>query len=202
MQKQSFSERVINSCCFGASSADEALRLIVKVCCELTIDRGYGEISVACVHGAVQAGTPVIIGRSEDGAYLHIFFHGEDRVGVKFMRSLDEKYSSGDIEVVVVSIEGPTTCTKKETLELRPWVQMLTFNDVFINVTKHCLVHKHRRMDPEEIASLRSRFGLSEKNQELPKLSSTDPVAKYYRFRKNDIIEISRPTGFYYRQVV
>ena len=91
-----------------------------------------------------------------------VSFRGEDRVGVKFMRSLDEEYSSGDVEVVVVSIEGPTTCTRKETIELRPWVQMLTFKDVYTNVTRHCLVHKHRRMGREEIDSLRSKLGLSQ----------------------------------------
>ena len=194
-------DRINETCSLGSSTVDDTLQRIMKVCRELIVDRGYGdEVHVNGIRESALAGSPVIQARGSAGE-MHIFFHAEERVGIKFIRALDEAYGDGDRDVLVLSVLGPTAYTKKDA-DGRHWLQMLVFKDMYVNVTRHCLVPKHRKMDSGEVAELRRKYRLSDGFEQLPKLFVTDPVAKYFRFTRGDIIHIDRPSGPYYRVVV
>ena len=149
----------------------------------------------------------MLLAQKENGCGLHVFFHIEDRIGVKFLRLLDETYGDDvskrnrTVDVLVVSIDGPTPCTRKEAAETRPWVQMMTFKELFVNISRHELVPPHRLITQDERTGLQARLRLSDDFSELPRLFSTDAVAKYYRFRPGDIVRIDRPLGTVFRLV-
>ena len=70
-------------------------------------------------------------------------------------------------------------------------VQVFILNELAFNITKHVLVPAHRQLSPIEVDKLVKKYSLTSL-QQLPCLYSTDPVAKYYNFKKKSICEITR----------
>lgn len=57
--------------------------------------------------------------------------------------------------------------------------------DLQFNITKHRLVPKHELLVGDEAVEMRKKFG-----KNLPVLLHTDPISRFYNYRKGDIIRI------------
>ena len=126
----------------------------------------------------------------------------EEKLSVKTLRHLTSKYEG--IGMILVSLLGPTSFTKKEMAENHPDIEIFLYQDFVVNPVRHSLVPRHTRLTKEEEEDLFRRFG-RERNR-YPKLPSTDVVSRYYNFRPGDVIGIKRQFGFqeptiYYRIV-
>lgn len=78
-------------------------------------------------------------------------------------------------------------------------IEVKSLSSLFINISKHRLVPRHRILNETEVqALLKSLFTTKDK---LPRILLTDPVCRYYDFPIGSIIEIMRP-DLYYRVVV
>lgn len=148
-------------------------------------------------------GRPVVTASSERSETGHshtcIYFHNEDRVGVKALRQWIE--ASVADEIIVVSLDGPTAFTRKEAEQTCPQVQFFQFRDLCVNITHHILVPKHQRITEKDIP-----LELSSTKHELPMLWTSDKVAQYYAYKPGDIVRITRIVGtqepvHYYRIV-
>lgn len=76
---------------------------------------------------------------------------------------------------------------------------------VEINVLKHSLVPKHVILSEEEKQKLLEKFNIS--SEQLPKISTSDPVVNFLGAKAGDILKIERksPTAgetLYYRLVI
>ena len=77
--------------------------------------------------------------------------------------------------------------------------------EVTKNITRHNYVPKHRRCCKDEVEDMMQRLNLSSTDA-LPKLSTKDPVSRYYKFAPGEVICVHRK-GFahepheYYRVV-
>lgn len=169
---------------------------------EMLNDRGYANIqacqSIEEIRTHMTENRYVVSGGRE--SVLHVFFHNEDRVGVKQLRTWVE--SSNADRIVVVSLEGPTSFTKREADTNYPQVQFFLFRELCVNITKHTMVPKHRRLPDKSHVPVE----LSASCGELPVLFTTDRVAQYYGFEVGDLIQITRTVGsqepvYYYRIV-
>jgi len=135
--------------------------------------------------------SPCIKGRG--GIAIDVYFHKEERVGVKFLRTvLDDSQSD---ENIIVSLDGPTTFTKREADDTN--VQFFTFRELFVNIVKHTVVPKHESVPIESIPWSAN---------ELPHISTADPVVRYYNFPVGTVVKITRVFGAhephpYYRLV-
>ena len=107
----------------------------------------------------------------------------EDRVGVKFARTVIDA-SAGDDACIIVSIDGPTPFTRKECSS----VQFFTAIDLCRNITHHCLVPRHRSIDATDLPP-----GMEAGR--LPRLLDTDRVAQYYNWPRGTIVHIKRVFG-------
>lgn len=116
---------------------------------------------------------PVVASHNTD-----VYIHTEDKVGVKFARSIVEQ-SEGKL-AVCVSIDGPTTFTKNEFQNRS--IQFMTCKSLCYNVTQHTLVPKH------ELVSNPEAF---DRNL-LPHILDTDPVVQYYHWPVHSIVKIER----------
>jgi len=127
----------------------------------------------------------------------HVYFHNEERVGVKQLRLWVEASSADSI--IIVSLEGPTSFTRREAEQNYPQVQFFQYRDVCVNITKHQLVPKH-----EKISKL--PFETSDNMAEIPILYTTDKIAQYYNYGQGDLIRVTRTCGvqepvYFYRIV-
>ena len=73
-----------------------------------------------------------------------------------------------------------------------------------INITKHILQPKFELLNENEKNKLLEKFNI--KIQQLPKLSTQDPICKYYKFPKYSVVKITRKNknsinSEYYRYV-
>lgn len=78
-------------------------------------------------------------------------------------------------------------------------VQVMLLHDLYVPLTEHALVPKHRRLAVDEVA----RF-YTERNvhpTQVPVMPDNDPVAAYYDYREGDVIAVERPGSVEYRIV-
>lgn len=75
-------------------------------------------------------------------------------------------------------------------------IELFTEEELQYNITKHRLVPKHERLSPEEASKFKARFGSN-----FPVLLRTDPVARFYGYKRGDIIKVTRKDGIIYRIV-
>lgn len=141
----------------------------------------------------------VVSGVCHNKRGVKIFFHNEERVGVKQLRAWADQ--CGDDSIIIVSLDGPTAFTRKEADTARLNVQFFTFQELCVNITRHELVPTHEQISKQQLP-----FDLSQSCAELPILATTDKVAQYYAFQPGDIIRITRTAGvqepvYYYRIV-
>ena len=188
----------------NTSKADYTVVLgrTLTTCIEMLRDRGYnvtndcrtiGDISYKIEHAEF-----ILCGENAAGETTLVYFHNEERIGVKHLRMWSEQ--NANCNIIIVSLEGPTAFTKKEAEQSYKNVQFFIFKDVCKNITKHSLVPKHEKVDP---SSLPFRCG---SDDEWPKLYTSDPIAQYYNFKPGDLIRITRTLGYpepvyYYRLV-
>jgi len=118
---------------------------------------------------------------------------------------IDETFPTKEVTVIIIVAEKPTPQIAKELLndEFKSYEVFLTKNLMF-NITQHEIVPKHILLGEEDAKRVLDEFQATK--QQLPKLLSTDPVAKYYGMKSGDICKIIRHSpmtgeSFYYRMV-
>lgn len=171
---------------------ERILQRIVSTCEAMLRDRGCVSMEATKdVIAAVDNGTCVLKGTREDGRATIVYFSADDKVGVKFARTIAKNASQED-ELVIVSTDGPTPFTRKECDGQN--IQFIHAKDVYVNKTKHKLVPLH-----ESVASAPMGMTVAE----LPKIVDTDPIVQYYNWPIGTIVRIHRVFGGeYYRVVV
>lgn len=166
-------------------NGNHVLGRIVLTCEEMLLDRGCTEIHRSSdPSGSILHGTEAVIQGRGGNADCDVYIHTEDRVGVKFARTVLEASEKEGVYTIVVSLEGATPFTKKEC-DGRD-IQFMIARDLFCNVTKHTLVPKHERMEapPQGIAA-----------EHLPKILETDRIVQYFNWPVGTVVRIWRNFG-------
>lgn len=141
----------------------------------------------------------VVTGITNSKRAIKIFFHNEERVGVKQLRAWTDQ--CGEDAIIIVSLDGPTAFTRKEADNAQLNVQFFTFQELCVNITRHILVPSHEKISKEQLP-----INITKNCAELPILATTDKVSQYYAYQPGDIIRITRTSGvqepvYYYRIV-
>lgn len=206
----SFLKELSKSCSHGSIHGNDCLSKIYTNVISMLGCRGYTNIIAKCatvddILNNVKNCEAIVVGT---GAKLkkdvHIFFYRENKVGIKFLRTILEKQKN--TIVCVVSIEGPTTFTKRDARDNQQRVQFATFKQLFNNISTHTMIPPHRLLSKEEQQSVREKYSIHSDSQ-WPKLLEKDPVSIFYHFQKGDLIEIQRKgiggqeATMYYRMV-
>lgn len=163
------------------------LSRVITTCKQMLADRGCSNIQCPDdINKAIESGSvPTVRGIHANGKKTDVYIHVEDKVGIKFARSVIESYAAEeDVSIVVISLEGPTPFTRKECENKN--MQFMLVKDVCVNKTRHQLVPKHVKVD-------RPPHGITVDN--LPKIMDTDPIVQYYDFPKGTILKVERVFG-------
>ncbi|EDQ91802.1 uncharacterized protein MONBRDRAFT_5835 [Monosiga brevicollis MX1] len=108
---------------------------------------------------------------------------------------LNEQPRRSDLDFVVQRASDPTDQLGVYFAN-DPKVGIAVVRDFFeekelvVNVTKHELVPKHFLQTPEEKAALLERYKLKE--QQLPRIKVTDPIARYLGLKRGQVVKIIR----------
>ena len=109
-------------------------------------------------------------------------------IGLFFTNMKEAKADSG-----IIIISGQLTSQAKQKIaDINYELQIECFNisELMVNITEHSYVPKHILLNDEEKNMLLKRYKI--KDNQLPKILITDPMARYLGLRKGNVVKIIR----------
>ncbi len=154
----------------------------------------------------------------ENNLDLFLIKDVDDSIYVRFMheyqKNLTKKDLDGNVEEIIELTEDPNikivlilktnTTSGKDIVDKDQNVELFYQDYLTFNPTHHYLVPKHQLLNEDEIKEVLKKYCCSK--AQLPKLSRSDPIAKYYGAKPGDVFEITRRSvamgkHIYYRHV-
>ena len=100
----------------------------------------------------------------------------------------DSKVNSG---IIIISGKLSQQAKQKvQDINKELQVEIFTVNELVVNITEHELVPKHILLSKEDKDLLLKRYKIKE--NQLPKILVTDPVARYLGLKRGDVVKIIR----------
>lgn len=133
---------------------------------------------------------------SEELGKVYVYFHNENKSLTKVelknkMNKLIEQYEDDNLKLIILLKEkGIGSILKEVNKEEYKNVEIFLNKNMIFNITHHQLVPKHIILNNEEIKELLEKYSTT--LNKLPKLLRTDPIAKYYGMKPNQVCKIMR----------
>jgi DNA-directed RNA polymerase I, II, and III subunit RPABC1 len=127
-------------------------------------------------------------------------FSKKDLVALKAL--MDEKYPMNEMTVIIVQDKQTPQIAKELLNDEYKLYEIFSMKNLMFNITHHEIVPRHILLNQEEIELMLKQYQTT--RAQLPKLLTTDPVAKYYGMKAGDVCKIIRQSpmtgeSYYYR---
>jgi len=126
---------------------------------------------------------------------LIVFFPTDDKVGVKPIKTYtDQMRENGISNAILVLKQGITPFAKQAVMEMSDEFRIEHFreSELLIDITLHQLVPEHQVLTSSEKTALLKRYRL--KDSQLPRIQSSDPVARFFGMKRGNVVKIIRPS--------
>eukprot|EP00892_Ulva_mutabilis_P011933 jgi/Ulvmu1/9111/UM005_0206.1 len=181
---------------------------VYKTCWEMLKDRGYmvGDEKLAMTlddfensfgtGDAVRDSLTIVAARQGDSQdQIIIFFVSEEKLGVTKLQEYIERMKEDGIYrgilILQKKLSGPAS-TERNLVKNIFRIEDFLESELVINITKHCMVPKHKLLTPDEKDTLLKRYKVKE--TQLPRIQLSDPVAKYLGMERGEVVRIVRPS--------
>ena len=127
---------------------------------------------------------------------IYVLFNLHNKSKLQYIKQLlidtYETYPIDTTDIMLILHKKPNNIIKKfiRTSLYSDTVELFWLSILQINITKHILQPRFRLLQEEEKQNVLQKYNVT--IQQLPKMSLTDPIAKYYKYPKHAIIEIIR----------
>lgn len=137
--------------------------------------------------------------------FITIIYYFEDKLGVKFVRTLMENLqSNGKDHAIILSPVGASPFTLKEIAKYANTMQIefFLYDNLHFSLIEHELNKGTYILSEEEKGYLLKTLQATE--EQLPRISIKDPIAKYLNVKKGQVVASIRKNGnqectYYYR---
>jgi DNA-directed RNA polymerase I, II, and III subunit RPABC1 len=143
---------------------------------------------------------------NEDEKIFVFFPKISTKVGVVTIREYIKEMQDNDVNQAIVVVKDAITAFAKQVfVEAKPLIiECFKENELLVDKLSHVLVPKHELLEEDEKKELLKIYKLKE--GQLPKILTSDPIARYFGARKGQIFKITRPSEssgdyIYYRIV-
>jgi DNA-directed RNA polymerase I, II, and III subunit RPABC1 len=140
---------------------------------------------------------------------VYVYFHNEvknfSKGDLKIMQKISEQYQDENINLILILRDKENSAVTKElNKDSYKNVEIFLKKNMIFNITHHVFVPKHILLSLEEERELLEKYNTTK--GKIPKISKSDPIAKYYGMKSNQICKIIRRSPevgeyFYYRLV-
>jgi DNA-directed RNA polymerase I, II, and III subunit RPABC1 len=127
-----------------------------------------------------------------------VFINDDDKLniqGIKDKISIMNK--EGANRCIIIYKSNVTSSAKKSLETLEYEFELFALHELQLNITRHRLVPRHSKVLLSEKEELDKKY-----KGKLPALLHTDPVSRYYSYKKGDYIRITRKDGTIMYRVV
>ena len=119
------------------------------------------------------------------------FVTDEDKLNIQGIKDRMSVVNRENATRCIIVYRSSVTSSAKKSLETLDYdIELFGIHELQLNITKHRLVPRHSRITPSEKEELDKHY-----KGKLPFLLQTDSVSRYYAFKKNDYIRITRKDG-------
>ena len=148
--------------------------------------------------------------RSNNNTVLDIFINSERKVYVKFINIMKNNNSSQELVKLYKFIYDSNRFTNNDDIifvvfdklgeevynieEKYSNVTLFDYKKFLINIVEHMYVPKHVKIHKDEHNSLKTKLMIKDLDQ-LPLLSKSDAISRYYNYRIGDVIRVERPSN-------
>lgn len=147
---------------------------------------------------------------NENLGKVYVYFHNENKTISKLdlknlFNKIVENYQDEEIKLIILLKEkGNGSILKEINKEVYKNVEIFMNKNMIFNITHHEFVPKHSILTENETDELLDKYSTT--LNKLPKIYKSDPVAKYYGMKSNQVCKIIRRSPevgdyIYYRLV-
>lgn len=123
---------------------------------------------------------------------LIVFFSNENKFNNDQLKYYIKRMNDSELKHCIIIYPNQITSIAKRSIEVFDVeIELFCSKELQFNLTKHRLVPQHEKLPAEEAKKIRKEFGSN-----LPLLLKNDPVSRFYYFKKNDIIKVTRKDGY------
>ena len=129
---------------------------------------------------------------------IHVTFFKDTKTFSKkdlteIVQNIKNEFDNENIKIIIILREKYNVTIEKELAnELYRNVEIFLFKNLTFNITRHQDVPKHIPLNDVEIKEVIEKYKVR-KNQ-IPKILSTDPMARYYGIKPGGMFKIIRPS--------
>nr|CAG4642759.1 EOG090X0C9F [Evadne anonyx] len=138
----------------------------------------------------------VLVAHNDDPTdQMFVFFPDEPKIGIKTIKTYCQRMQEENITRAVIVVQlGMTPSAKQSLVDMAPKyiLEYFTESELLINITEHELVPEHIVLTPDEKQELLTRYKLKE--NQLMRIQSGDPVARYFGLKRGQVVKIVRPS--------
>ena len=163
------------------------------------IDDNYKKLTLDDIQYLLKENKLNIMGVNKKGDNIYLEFVNGSKIKLSFL--VDKIKKIKDVNqnttiIFIIRVKKSASIKKLETKENYN-IQIFESKYLQINPTKHTLVPTHIKQTEEEIESLQKKYNIMF-NSQLPILLQNDPIARYYNFKKGDVIKITNKYDYDY----
>ena len=138
----------------------------------------------------------ITLTHTQSGHKIYVVFNLHSKSKLQHIKQLlvdtYDTYPIDTTDVILILPKKPNNIIKKFIHKsiYHDKVELFWLSILQINITRHILQPKFRLLQEEEKKHILQKYNIT--IQQLPKMSITDPISKYYKYPKYSIVEIIR----------
>lgn len=164
------------------------LKQAIKVVSEMLIDREY-KIEY-CDYNIENQSNYCLKALKENNTTL-VFINEDDKLNIQGIKDKISSMNKEGANSCIIIYKSNVTSSAKKSLETLEYdFELFALHELQLNITRHRLVPRHCHVLPSEKEELEKKY-----KGKLPILLHTDPISRYYAYKRGDYIRITRKDG-------
>jgi DNA-directed RNA polymerase subunit H (RpoH/RPB5) len=171
------------------------LKQAIKVVSEMLIDREY---KIEYCDYNIENDSVYCLKALKENSITLVFINEDDKLNIQGIKDkISTMNKEGANRCIIIYKSNVTSSAKKSLETLEYDFELFALHELQLNISRHRLVPRHCHVLSSEKEELEKKY-----KGKLPLLLHTDPISRYYAYKRGDYIRITRKDGsIIYRMV-